>query len=133
MKEVIFFSGPSHNFLDVHTEGLPPPASALRMEGRGQDDGLPLVRPEMELSFCLSSLKSRLGKGFLQELCKKVFVFMPNEVRFTQARHLQTCPGLFEIIGNSHKPLSLLVYFFAFIGPHPRHMEVPRLGVESEL
>ena len=22
---------------------------------------------------------------------------------------------------------------FAFLGPHPRHMEVPRLGVESEL
>ena len=23
--------------------------------------------------------------------------------------------------------------FFAFLGPHPRHMEVPRLGVESQL
>ena len=22
---------------------------------------------------------------------------------------------------------------FVFLGPHPRHMEVPRLGVESEL
>ena len=24
-------------------------------------------------------------------------------------------------------------YFFAFLGPHPHHMEVPRPGVESEL
>ena len=28
----------------------------------------------------------------------------------------------------------LFVFFFlVFLGPHPRHMEVPRLGVESEL
>ena len=24
-------------------------------------------------------------------------------------------------------------FFFCFLGPHPRHMEVPRLGVQSEL
>ena len=24
-------------------------------------------------------------------------------------------------------------FFFVFLGPHPRHMEVPRLGVELEL
>ena len=24
-------------------------------------------------------------------------------------------------------------YFFVFLGPHPLHMEIPRLGVESEL
>ena len=24
-------------------------------------------------------------------------------------------------------------FFFVFLGPHPRHMEVPRLGVQSEL
>jgi len=27
----------------------------------------------------------------------------------------------------------LLLVFFVFLGPHPQHMEVPRLGVESEL
>ena len=26
-----------------------------------------------------------------------------------------------------------LVCFFVFLGPHPQHMEVPRLGVKSEL
>ena len=31
--------------------------------------------------------------------------------------------------------LSFLFFFlfFCFLGPHPRHMEVPRLGVELEL
>ena len=24
-------------------------------------------------------------------------------------------------------------FFLVFLGPHPQHMEVPRLGVESEL
>ena len=27
----------------------------------------------------------------------------------------------------------LFIYLFVFLGPHLRHMEVPRLGVESEL
>ena len=26
-----------------------------------------------------------------------------------------------------------LIFFLSFLGPHPQHMEVPRLGVESEL
>ena len=30
-------------------------------------------------------------------------------------------------------PLCFFVFVFVFLGPHPRHMEVPRLGVESEL
>ena len=28
---------------------------------------------------------------------------------------------------------SILFFFFSFLGPHQWHMEVPRLGVESEL
>jgi len=27
----------------------------------------------------------------------------------------------------------LFVCFFAFLGPHQQHMEVPRLGVKSEV
>ena len=27
----------------------------------------------------------------------------------------------------------VFIYFFAFLGPYPQHMEMPRLGVESEL
>ena len=29
--------------------------------------------------------------------------------------------------------MSVMVYFFFFLGPHLRHMEVPMLGVDSEL
>ena len=29
--------------------------------------------------------------------------------------------------------LFMYLCIFVFLGPHPRHMEVPRLGVESEL
>ena len=27
----------------------------------------------------------------------------------------------------------IILFFFFFLGPHPRHMEVPRLGVQLEL
>ena len=30
-------------------------------------------------------------------------------------------------------PGEALLSFLFFLGPHPRHMEIPRLGVESEL
>ena len=29
--------------------------------------------------------------------------------------------------------ISFLFLSFCFLGPHPRHMELPRLGVKSEL
>ena len=35
---------------------------------------------------------------------------------------------------NQHRKSTILFFFFfGFLGPHPRHMEVPRLGVQSEL
>ena len=27
----------------------------------------------------------------------------------------------------------IILFYFVFLGPHPWHMEIPRLGVESEL
>ena len=30
-------------------------------------------------------------------------------------------------------PLYFILFFFIFLGPHLQHVEVPRLGVESEL
>ena len=30
-------------------------------------------------------------------------------------------------------PNKCYFFFFVFLGPHPWHMEVPRLGVETEL
>ena len=29
--------------------------------------------------------------------------------------------------------MKFLFFFFVFLGPHPRHMEDPRLGIELEL
>ena len=41
------------------------------------------------------------------------------------------CVGKAGIFEKKEKLISL--FFFSFLGPHPQHMEVPRLGVESEL
>ena len=35
--------------------------------------------------------------------------------------------GIAELHGSS------VFLFFVFLGPHPQHMEVPRLGIQSEL
>ena len=38
--------------------------------------------------------------------------------------------------GRMQLQLDFIVYLFiycVFLGPHPRHMEIPRLGVQSEL
>ena len=43
-------------------------------------------------------------------------------------------PGQIQIrvvLGNVI--ITYCLFFFFFLGPHPRHMEVPRLGAESEL
>ena len=34
---------------------------------------------------------------------------------------------------GTYKSKSLFVFFFFSLGPHSRHMEIPRLGVQSEL
>ena len=34
---------------------------------------------------------------------------------------------------QSHQPFFFVVVFLPFLGPLPWHMEVPRLGVQSEL
>ena len=41
-------------------------------------------------------------------------------------RYRNYCP-------DAHLELYLFIYLFCFLGPHPQHAEVPRLGVESDL
>ena len=36
-------------------------------------------------------------------------------------------------LGVAITPCGLLCFCFAILGPHPQHLEVPRLGVHSEL
>ena len=33
--------------------------------------------------------------------------------------------------GVSHGALASVFFFFVFVGPHPKHMEVPRLGGQT--
>ena len=37
------------------------------------------------------------------------------------------------IPGHMVSSKEFFFFFFCFLGPHPQHMEVPRLGVKSEL
>ena len=37
------------------------------------------------------------------------------------------------VIFSDVSSFSFFFLFFVFLGPHPRHMEVPKLGVKSEL
>ena len=38
-----------------------------------------------------------------------------------------------NVVSDVHVLKSYLLLLFCFLGPHPRYMEVPRLGVKSEL
>ena len=42
-------------------------------------------------------------------------------------------PQLRKISNKWNTSLKLYLFIYCFLGPHSRHMEVPRLGVESEL
>ena len=37
------------------------------------------------------------------------------------------------LVGYEQEAFFFFFCFFSFLGPHPQHTEVPRLGVESEL
>ena len=39
----------------------------------------------------------------------------------------------FHILRRCGQATTLRLFFFSFLGPRPWHMEVPRLGVSSEL
>lgn len=52
---------------------------------------------------------------------------------YTVDTHAQMHNSLTVIHGHKHSHVPFFFFFFVFLGLHPRHMEVPRLGVESEL
>ena len=47
------------------------------------------------------------------------------------AHHLHQLESL--RMGCRNFVVVVVLFIFAILGPHPQHMEVPRLGVESEL
>ena len=55
-------------------------------------------------------------------------VYMYNGITLLYSRNYH------NIINQLYfKNKALIFFFFFFLGPHPQHMEVPRLGVELEL
>lgn len=40
---------------------------------------------------------------------------------------------LYRIPGRQEPSIIMCLFFFCFLGPHWRHVQVPRLGVETEL
>ena len=51
----------------------------------------------------------------------------------SQDSHILGLGILFQFVPHSSLFVCLFVCLFDFLRPHPGHMEVPRLGVESEL
>ena len=47
--------------------------------------------------------------------------------------HCQFLPLECKIHRNRGFVSFYFIYLFCFLGPHPQHMEIPRLGVKSEL
>ena len=55
---------------------------------------------------------------------------LPAEGSFRQRAASGDAP---PSLGSSTTDFLTYFLFFCFLGPHPRHMEVPRLGVQLEL
>ena len=58
-------------------------------------------------------------------------LFLPTWWLFCRGLHaaVRVKPTAQQWTANKHWMLSFFFFFFPFLGPHPRHMEVPRLGV----
>ena len=48
-------------------------------------------------------------------------------------KHCYNYPNLTIMMSTANVLFSLSLFFFFFFWPNPQHMEIPRLGVESEL
>ena len=83
-----------------------------------------LVKKDLCLSGCLKH-KPMLCQGLLYWSHIEGSLSLSN-------MHLMFPPCLMSFHGLIAHFFSFLL-FLVFLGPHPQHMEVPRLGVESEL
>ena len=61
-------------------------------------------------------------------LCIYMFIYIINSFQF----HCQNIL-VWRISCTITIPMGLILFVYFFLGPHLQHMEVPRLGVESEL
>jgi len=79
---------------------------------------------------CHRAEGSALPGGVASGLVTLMYDVMAVTVRPVCSRGSEAVQGLQETHFFS---LFLPLFFPHFLGPHPQHMEVPRLGVESEL
>ena len=71
-----------------------------------------------------------------ENMRKRMYVYICDWVTLLYSRKLtEHCkPAIMEKIKIIFKKLKLFFFvFLPFLGPHPWHVEVARLGVESEL
>ena len=83
----------------------------------------------------------RVGRKVMLTICSvPVTLQAPAHVSLwwrekTQANQtfLPRLPSLLDLFATHHQFLFFFISFFCFLGPHLQHMEVPRLGVKSEV
>ena len=122
---------------------LLPELSNIHFNGRHQNHVF------LELAAICLSLRSCLGRCFcisISLLDVECFCLCPGWAfclsvspsgcpsPLAQACHPSSLPFFFPHLSTLlFLPDSIFFFFFFFLRPHPWHMEVPRLGVESEL
>ena len=87
--------------------------------------------------FILSSIDGHLGCSHILAVVRKValnigvYISFQNNVLFSSDKYpgMELLNGIVVLFFN----FFMLFYFLSFLGPYPLHMEVPGLGVQSEL
>ena len=52
-------------------------------------------------------------------------------LNWQNAEHRREDPALYLFPKSTYRAFQAFFFFSCFVGPHPRHMEVPRLGVKT--
>ena len=80
------------------------------------------------LSLVQDRMQGRVAKMRLQDSVKCFFYDLKGKQARSDPAEVRIPAALVGSMYTSKK-----IYFFFFLGPHPWHREVPRLGVELEL
>ena len=67
-----------------------------------------------------------------EELCMKI-KSLKQKLSSTRKENSRLRQSLVMLQGKRRENQYFYLFVFLFLGPHPRHMEVPRLRVQSEL
>ena len=78
----------------------------------------------------------RLAAGFLARSSTKTslpFSYASREIKESFTLILTYRMFYMQVQNRTFIYINIYIGFFVFLGPHPWHMEVPGLGVESEM